>query len=55
MKAKYITLTLAIIAGLLCLGAFVTRWVKSGIADYTILCAGIFIIALGIAAWFRKK
>jgi hypothetical protein len=55
MKTKYLTLSLAIIAGLLCFGAFISRMVKSGTADYMILVAGVFIIGLGIAAWFRKK
>jgi hypothetical protein len=55
MKTKHLTLTLAIVAGLLCFGAFISRTIKSGTADYTILAAGFFIIALGITAWFRKK
>jgi hypothetical protein len=55
MKTKYLTLSLAIIAGLLCFSAFIARIVKSGTADYTILLAGVFIISLGIAAWVRKK
>lgn len=55
MKTKYLTLSLAIVAGLLCFGAFARQIIRSQTPDYTILLAGIFIVGLGIAAWFRKK
>ena len=55
MKVKYFSFMFALIAGMLCLGAFVVKMVRSGATEYTLLLAGIFIIALGIAAWYRKS
>jgi hypothetical protein len=54
MKSKQLAFILAIVAGLLCIGAFVTKLMRSGETEYTILWAGIFVIALGISALYRK-
>jgi hypothetical protein len=54
MKSRQLAFILAIVAGLLCIGAFVTKLIRSGETEYTILWAGIFVIALGISALYRK-
>jgi hypothetical protein len=43
------------IAGALCLGAFIFNLVRSHKTDYAILFAGIFIIAFGVSAYKKTK
>lgn len=54
MKTKQFAFILSLVAGLLCIGAFVTKLIRSGETEYTILWAGIFVIALGVSALYRK-
>ena len=55
MKKNQLALILAIIAGLICLSNFIYKLMKFGNADFVVLFAGIFIIALGISSHFKKK
>lgn len=55
MNKNSIALILSIIAGLLCLGRFFYTYSKTQELDYIILLAGIFIIALGISNYLRKR
>lgn len=55
MKKNKLAFILAIIAGLICLANFIYKLVRLNQADYTILLAGIFIIALGVSSYFIKR
>jgi hypothetical protein len=46
---------LAITAGVICTGNFIYQHVKFNKTDYTILLAGIFIAAMGAAAYLRQR
>jgi hypothetical protein len=52
---KRTTLALALVAGTICVGNFLYKWLALNRLDYMILLAGIFIISFGIANRVRKK
>ena len=49
MRNNKLAFYLALIAGVLCLGSFIYKLVKTGTADYIILVAGVFIVAIGFS------
>jgi len=55
MKKNTIALALALVAGILCLSNFTYKWMKFDAIDYTILFAGLFIIAFGIGVYSNRK
>jgi hypothetical protein len=55
MKKNKLAFILAVIAGLICLGNFIYKLIRFQKTDYSILAAGIFIIALGASAYFKKR
>jgi hypothetical protein len=55
MKKNKLAFILAIIAGLICLSNFIYKLARFHKTDYVLLLAGIFIIALGVSTYFKKK
>lgn len=55
MKKNRLAFILSIIAGLICLSNFIYKLIKFGTTDFVIFFAGIFIFALGISTYFKKK
>jgi hypothetical protein len=55
MKINKLAFILAIVAGVICLGNFIYQYVKFNTTDCTILLAGVFIAAMGAAAYLRQK
>lgn len=55
MNKTSLALILSIIAGLLCLAKFIFSYYKHSQLDYTILFAGVFIIAFGISTNSKRK
>lgn len=55
MKRNKIAFVLAMIAGVLCLSAFIYRYVRSKEIDATILFAGVFIVSYGYGVSRRNR
>lgn len=55
MKTNKFAFVLAVIAGLLCIGKFVFKYIRGSEADYPILVAGIFILGIGIGFLAKRK
>ncbi|MDB5246666.1 MAG: hypothetical protein JWQ40_1060 [Segetibacter sp.] len=55
MTRNKIALTLAVVAGLICLAKFVHTYIQTKTFDYLILFAGLFIIFFGISRNMPKR
>lgn len=55
MKQSDISFILSIIAGLVCIGAYIYKYVQQNEADNLILIAGIFVISFGVGMRFMKR
>ena len=54
MKHKKLILTLSIITALLCLGAVLTAYSKTGQVKLELLGAGALFLSLGVSYYLRK-
>lgn len=45
---------LAIAAGVLCLTAFVVKYIRNNKIDYTVLIAGLFVLSFGFSSYYVK-
>ncbi len=55
MEKNKIAFTLSVIASLICFSNFTYKLIYLAKIDYFILIIGIFIIALGVSTYVKKK
>lgn len=55
MNAPRLAFILALVAGLLCFSAFFWNYLRKDQLDYTVLFAGLFIVAVGTSSYLYRK